>query len=165
VTSLEIAVRGLGTSILIIALFLLNISYGNETATDFDRDTAMERYKELCQRELSLAMGTASNRQGGMSRKEQVREIETNDAASDETKKILLDIVEELYSVPDIDGGTYVLYRFESCLVGNWFREHRLPVEDVAEELLACQRKASSDELDKLVACIDEELLRSRAVT
>lgn len=130
---------------------------------EFNRDLALDQHKEVCQLELSLSLGIGVGRHKGESRSSQLQRIEDNEAASRDTKEILLNIVDELYSVPKLRGGTYAFYRLESCLVHHWFDEDRGSVGDIAESLLECQSNTSSEDLEGLVACIDAELIRTRA--
>lgn len=91
-----------------------------------------------------------------------MQRIEENKGLSPETRESLLSIVDELYSMPKLSGGTYAFYRFESCLIHHWFDEDRGSIDDVAESLLECQGNTADGDLEGLVACIDAELIRAR---
>lgn len=131
--------------------------------SEFNRDLALEQYKGVCQKELSLSMGIGVGKQAGKSRSSQTERIEGNEGLSRDTKEILLNIIDELYSVPELSGATYAFYRFESCLVHHWFDEDRNSVGDITEGLLGCQSNTSAGDLEGLVACIDAKLLGNRA--
>ena len=150
---------------LVAVAFLVQCSTADQANADaeFNRDRAMQRNIEACQEEISLAIGIGVRRQEGKSRSWQVQNVEDNEAIAGDTREVLLNIVDELYSVLGLSGGTYALYRFESCLIHNWFNEARGSFDDMAESLIDCQNTTTREDLDGLVACIDAAIIRTRA--
>ena len=138
--------------VFLIAL-IISLS-GNSFAEDkFDRNQAIETYKSECQLELVLAMGLSSQKQDGKSKAE-LEKI----ASGSKDPKIMNVMVKELFSKPELGGGTYMFYRFENCLISREYKVKPVKLDDVRPSLMECDEK--NLEMEELVGCIDAALLK-----
>lgn len=135
---------------IIIAVLVFSLSV--QASEGFDREQALSENNEECQLEFALAMGLSAQKEKGFS-KRKLRKI----AKKSKKPKVMSVMVDELFTAPELSAQTFVLYRFERCLISKSQDSTPVKLDAVRASLLECEAKSA--EMHALVGCIDIAIL------
>jgi hypothetical protein len=131
-----------------------SISTGNAIVNGFDREAALESYKDQCSLNFVLAMGLSALKKKGESR-EKLDAV----ATSSKNPELMAPMVFELFGFPQLQGRTYTFFKYDNCLVSKAKSQPLVNIDNIRSALLLCESKYQG--MEGLIGCIDTAIINA----
>lgn len=122
----------------------------------FDREAALESYKDACSLDLVLAMGLSAQKEEGKTESDLA-----SVAASSKSPGKMKRMVSELFVTPELEGITYTFFKYDSCLISKALSTDPVDIELVRADLVRCESTQQS--MDGLIECIDRAIIDAQS--
>lgn len=142
----------------VLAVFVVSTLWGcasgvSSVSLDIEpmdfRNQAVKDHGDKCENELVQGMGYASlKREGGS------RETLLARAGSD---VVQLEIVNDLYSDPQVSERLYAFFGFDNCSISKALKQSTLQLDDLRNEMILCERKFAG--MRDVHRCMDEAMV------
>ena len=115
-----------------------------------------------CQVEIDGTNSALSMRDRGITKIEFEATLPPREQTANDQRFVLLHtVIDDIYERPDIAGYPYFQYRMLMCATRGLGMEIRVPLEKIADDLVACQNEYGTKESKPLRKCIRDAMAKN----